>query len=194
MAEIVPTILATTPGEYHDRLDLIKDTAKRIHVDIADGEFAPVETINLAQAYVPEGVELDIHLMVKNPLSYLESALALKPALVIVHAEAAGDHSECIAEIQSFGVDAGIALLPDTQVEDHAELTKSADHVLIFTGDLGHYGGDLDHDQLHKLSEVRALNPNAETSIDGGVNKDNADELEADVLYVGSGYMEMVSS
>lgn len=194
MAEIVPTILATTPGEYHDRLERVKGTAKRVHVDIADGEFAPTKTINLAQVYVPEGVELDIHLMVKNPFDYLESALALKPALVIVHVEAAGDHSDCIAEIQSFGVDAGVALLPETQVQDHAELIQSADHALIFTGDLGHYGGDLDHDQLHKLVDVKLLKPDIETSVDGGVNKGNIDELDADVLYVGSGYMELVSS
>lgn len=192
MAEIVPTILATTPGEYHERLEQIKDTAKRIHVDISDGDFAPSETINLAQVYVPEGAELDLHLMVQNPFSYLNSALALKPSLIIVHAEVEGNYVEILKEIQSFGVDAGVAFLQDTQIEDHAELVKLADHVLVFTGDLGHYGGDLDHSQLHKVAEVRAINPNAEISIDGGVNSDNADELEVDVLYVGSAYLDMV--
>lgn len=192
MAEIVPTILATTPGEYHERLEDVKLHTKRIHVDICDGDFAPSETINLAQVYVPEGVELDLHLMVQNPFSYLNSALALKPNLIIVHAEVEGNYVNVIKEIQSFGVDAGVAFLQETQIEDRAELVKLADHVLVFTGDLGHYGGDLDHSQLHKIADARAINPNIETSVDGGVNADNVDDLEADVLYVGSAYLDMV--
>lgn len=192
MAEIVPTILAITPGEYHERLEAVKPHAKRIHVDICDGDFAPNATIDLAQVYVPEGYELDLHLMVQNPFSHLNSALALKPSLIIIHAEVEGNYVNTIKEIQSFGVDAGVAFLPETQVEDHAELVRLADHVLVFTGDLGHYGGDLDHDQLHKVADARAINPNVETSIDGGVNPDNVDELEADVLYVGSAYLDMV--
>lgn len=192
MAEIVPTITVSNPGEYHKRLEKILPYTKRIHVDISDGDFAPSELIGLAQVYVPEGVELDLHLMVQNPFSHLNSALALKPSLIIIHAEAEGNFVNTIKEIQSFGVDAGVAFLPETQVEDHAELVKLADHVLVFTGDLGHYGGDLDHHQLHKVADARAINPNAEVSIDGGVNADNIDELEADVLYVGSAYLDMV--
>lgn len=194
MAEIVPTILAATPGEYHERLDAVKPHTKRIHVDICDGDFAPTETINLAQVYVPEGYELDLHLMVQNPFSHLNSALALKPSLIVVHAEVEGNYVNTIKEIQSFGIDAGVAFLPDTQLEDHAELVTLADHILVFTGDLGHYGGDLDHGQLHKIADARAMNPNAEVSIDGGVNADNVDELEADVLYVGSAYLDMVGA
>lgn len=189
MAEIVPTILATTPGEYHDRLDKVAGHTKRIHVDISDGIFAPNKTINLAQVYVPEGVELDIHLMVKDPMSYLESALALKPNLIIVHAEADGDHTKCIKEIQSFGVDAGVAYLPQTKPND---LLTNADHVLVFTGNLGHYGGVLDKEQLHKIHQARDINPDIEVSIDGGVNAENAPDLQADVLYVGSAYLAMV--
>lgn len=188
MAEIVPTILAATPDEFAARLSELGDV-KRIHVDITDGQFAPSQTINLAQVYVPEGVALDLHLMVQDPHSHLHSALALKPSLIIVHAEADGDHQECIADIQSMGVKAGIAYLPATNVN---ELVTQADHVLIFTGDLGHYGGTLDTSQLHKLAEAKAINTNVETSVDGGVNKSNANEIDADVLYVGSGYKEMM--
>ena len=193
MAEIVPTILATTLAEYHDRLEQIKPFATRIHVDISDGDFTPTKTINLAHVYVPEGVELDLHLMVKDPFSHLESALALKPRLVIIHTEAEGNHQYCIAELQSFGVDAGIALLPESTVEENAELLKKADHALIFTGDLGHNGGTLDATQLHKLQEVKTLNEEIETSVDGGVNTENAAAIDADVLFVGSAYMLMVS-
>lgn len=192
MAEIVPTITVSTPGEYHERLEKVLPHSKRVHVDISDGDFAPNELVNLAQVYVPDGVELDLHLMVKNPFSHLNSALALKPSLIIVHAEVEGNYTAIIKEIQSFGVDAGVAFLQETQIEDHAELVKLADHVLVFTGELGHYGGHLDHDQLHKIAEARAVNPDAEVSVDGGVNADNADDLDADVLYVGSAYLDMV--
>lgn len=189
MAEIVPTILATTPGEYHDRLEKLIPHTKRIHVDICDGVFAPSKTINLAQVYVPEDVALDLHLMVKDPLSHLESALALKPNLVIVHSEADGDHAKCIEEIQSFGVDAGVAYLPESQPDT---LLKQADHALIFTGKLGHYGGVMDKTQIPKIEAARAINPDLEVSVDGGVAPENVGELNADVLYVGSAYLSMV--
>lgn len=194
MAKLVPTILALTPGEYHQRLEQVRPHTRRIHVDICDGDFVDVTTINLAQVYVPEGYELDLHLMVQNPFSLLNSAIALQPSRMIIHAEVEGHHVDCLKEIKSFGVDAGVAFLPKMQLEDHAELVELADHILVFTGTIGHYGGNLDRDQLHKIVDARAMNANAEVSIDGGINADNAGELDADVLYVGSAYMDMVKS
>lgn len=191
MAKIVPTILAVTPGEYHDRLEKIKSHTDRVHVDISDGVLAPNKTINLAQVYVPDGMELDIHLMVKNPKDYIESALALKPNLIILHSEVEGgvDIQGCIDEIKSFGVEVGIAYLQESKPNS---LLLHADHALIFTGKLGHYGGVLDGEQLPKIEEARGINPDLEISVDGGVNAENLADLDADIAYVGSAYLAMV--
>lgn len=190
MAKIVPTILAKTPAEYQERLDLVTKTSKRVHVDICDGDFVRQRTISLAQVHVPDDVELDLHLMVQNPLDYLSSALALKPNLIIVHAEANGNHLDCAKDIQAMGVKAGIAYLQET---DPDEQVMTFDHALVFTGDLGHYGGTLDARQLSKIMAIKAMNPDIETSVDGGVNAVNYQDINTEVLYVGSGYEGIVN-
>jgi ribulose-phosphate 3-epimerase len=67
-------------------------------------------------------------------------------------------------------------------------MIKAADHILIFSGDLGHYGGTASLMQLEKIRLVKAINPNAEIGWDGGANIDNAFTLAqggVDVLNVG---------
>lgn len=193
MAKIVPTILATTPEEYQARLDSVTQTSKRIHVDITDGVFARNKTVSLAQVHVPDGVELDLHLMVNKPHDYLHSALSLKPSLIIVHAEALGDHSECAQDIQSMGVKAGIAYLQPTQPD---AVAKRFDHALVFTGTLGHNGGEFDAPSLPKVQILRSLSPDIEVAVDGGINATNQQQVMAagaDVLDVGAAYEDLVS-
>lgn len=192
MAKIVPTITVQRPDQFKERLELVTQTSKRIHVDISDGLFTDMKLINLAQVYAPEGVELDLHLMVKNPHDYLPSALALKPSLIIVHAEADGDHIECAQDIQAMGVKAGIGFLADTKPDS---LVSNFDHALVFTGTLGHYGGHLHTPSLSKILEIKEMHPAIEVSVDGGVNNSNKQaviEAGADVLYAGMGYEGMV--
>ena len=190
MAKVVPTILAQTPQEYQDRLDLVTKTSKRVHVDICDNDFVPRRTISLGQVHVPEGVELDLHLMVKDPQTHLSSALALKPRLIIIHSEAEGNHLDCARDIQAMGIKAGIAYLQQSQPD---QSVMNFDHALVFTGTLGHYGGKFDDAQQPKLLAIKALNPHIETSVDGGVNAGNYRDINAEVLYAGSGYEEIVS-
>jgi ribulose-phosphate 3-epimerase len=193
MAEIVPTILAESPEIYASRLDLVTRTARRVHVDIVDGKFATTKTIGLAQVYVPDGVLLDLHLMVENPDDYISSALALKPNLIIVHAEAHGDHVQCAANIQAFGVKAGLAYLKDTNPD---ERITAFDHALVFTGNLGHYGGQLYQPSLAKVLEIKELNPAIEVGVDGGINRRNMQSVidaSADVLNAGMGYEGMIN-
>lgn len=192
MAEIVPTITVQTPELFKERLELILRTADRVHVDISDGLFTDTRLLGLAQVYVPEGIKLDIHLMVQNPQDYLASALALKPNLIIVHIESEGDHLECAREIKSMGVNAGIAYLAESQPD---ELVTHFDHALVFTGTLGHYGGNLHQQSLGKILEIKELNPDIEVSVDGGINRNNKQaviEAGADVLDAGMGYIGMI--
>lgn len=192
MAKIVPTILAATPDEYRSRLELVTQTADRVHVDIVDGKFAATKTISLDQVYVPNGVALDLHLMVQNPQAYLNSALATKPNLIIIHAESVADHATCAGDMQKMGVKAGLAYLGETQP---SELVTNFDHALVFTGNLGHYGGRMQQSSLSKILEIKELKPEIEVAVDGGVNRDNMQaviEAGADVVDSGMGYEGMV--
>lgn len=188
MAIVAPTILATTPDDYAARIDRVKPFAKRIHIDISDGQFSPVKSVGLAQAYGVEGAQLDLHLMIHHPENQIENILALKPNLVIVHAEAEGDISQVLDRCRELGIKTGVAILPHTTVDHIRDLLPRVDHVLIFAGDLGHNGGVMDEACLPKISAVKAQ-ANVEVGIDGGVNAETgskAIKAGVDVLDTGA--------
>jgi len=185
---ICPTILANNAHIYRTQLERIEEFAKRIQIDLTDGEFAPTNTINPVQAYWPAGVDVDIHLMYKKPSQQLEQLIHMGPNMIILHAEAEGELLEMFNDIGAAGIEAGVALLKETRVEDAKQLIEVADHVLIFSGDLGKFGGKVDESLFTKIRQVKEINPSAEIGWDGGVNVDNALELVragVDVLNVG---------
>ena len=141
MSVICPTVTAFSVDEYGRQIDRIASFAERIHVDLMDGEFTPTRSPNPIQAWWPGDVEADIHLMFAKPLEHIETLVSLKPSLVIIHAEAEGNLSGFLEHLKRYGIKVGVALLPQTQPDDVVELIKVSDHVLIFSGDLGHFGG-----------------------------------------------------
>jgi ribulose-phosphate 3-epimerase len=196
LVQIVPTILAQSIEEYNRLLKQVVSFAPRVHLDFMDGVFAPTRSINVIEASWPSDKIIDLHLMLKNPSDVLETVISMSPYLTIVHAEANGNLEDFMSEMQSVGIKAGVALLPDTSVESVRQLIKIADHVLVFAGHLGYYGGTLDKEALQKISEIKSINSTVEVGVDGGVNNDNAAlvvKAGADVLYSG-GYIQKAAN
>jgi ribulose-phosphate 3-epimerase len=194
MSEIVPTVTAVTPNAYAAALKKLA-FAPRLHIDIADGEFAPSRTVSLNQIYWDRNDTLrtvDLHLMIKRPAEWLHQIVALAPDLVILHAEiddADVNLPKIFEHLHRFNIKCGVAILPETTVEAAANFIKLADHVLVFGGHLGYQGGAADLSQLDKVSEIKRLNPDVEIAWDGGANLDNIVEIEAagvDVINVGA--------
>lgn len=174
MSVIVPAILADSADLYKAQIEKVHEFAQRLHIDISDGEFAPTFTISTAEIWWPAGVEADIHAMVARPDEHVDALLALKPSMIIFHAETAGDLVATMTKIKQQGVKAGVALLRSTVPETVAPIIEAADHVLLFTGELGKFGGTASLMQLEKVRLVRAINGSAEIGWDGGVTLDNA--------------------
>jgi ribulose-phosphate 3-epimerase len=187
-ATICPTITAANPDEYKAQMERIEPFAMRIHVDIMDGTFAPNCGIGIDEIWWRGDRTIDLHMMYQRPSDHLDLLLTLKPRLVIIHAEADGDYEPFAEALHNHGVEVGVALLPKTTVDWIADSMKHIDHVLIFSGDLGHFGGTFDPSLLEKVRQVRALKRNVEIGWDGGINEHNEAQLiEAgvDVLNVG---------
>lgn len=187
MAEICPTVMGSSSKEYREAIERVAPFARRIHIDFADGKFAPTKLLPLEDAWWPIGHEIDFHIMYQNPLEQLEEVIYQSPSLVIVHAEAEG-MEEFIAELDGLGIKKGVALLKDTPVDKITSIIEHLDHVLVFSGDLGHYGGSVDLGLLDKVKELKKLNPQLEIGWDGGVNEQTAAMLAeggVDILNVG---------
>jgi ribulose-phosphate 3-epimerase len=188
MPVICPTVLALEPHEYREQVERIVKFAERVHLDFMDGTFAPTRSPGLEQAWWPDGVKIDLHIMYQNPLDSVDTIIRLKPSLVIVHAEADGNFIELATALHDAGIKVGVALLQDTPVDEIKPALEHIDHVLIFSGDLGHFGGTVQPALLSKVGAVKALNPEIEVGWDGGVNDTNAAALAqagVDVLNVG---------
>jgi ribulose-phosphate 3-epimerase len=192
MATICPTVTAYDIDEYRMQTNRIIQFADRIHVDLMDGQFAPTQSPPLKQIWLPRHKVCDIHLMYQKPMDYLPQLIALRPNMVVIHNEAAVHHMHFAAELHREGIKAGLALLHDTPVDYAEQIMHSFDHILIFSGDLGHHGGVADLALLDKVRQVRELHPDAEIGWDGGISDQNAQQLIAagvDVLNVG-GYVQ----
>lgn len=188
MAVIVPTVTAEDSHTYRSQLELVMSFADRIHLDFMDGLFTKNASLELASAWMPEGKQVDLHLMYMRPDIYLDQILSFKPSLVIVHAEAEGDYERFAASLQKAEIQSGVALLQDTPVQLIEQSLELIDHVLIFSGNLGHFGGTVDLNLLDKARKLKELKPDLEIGWDGGVSTDNARQLIGggiDVLNVG---------
>lgn len=189
MAEIVPTITAENPHVFREQIERVDEFSKRIHVDLMDGVFAPSKSVVPEQVWWPEGTIADVHVMHQEPEEALEALIKLKPRLIILQAESSFDVQKCAERLRAAGIQYGISLLAATAVSEAAELVAAADHLLVFSGNLGYQGGSTaDLDLLAKIAEAKAINPDLEIGWDGGVNAENAAKIAqagVDVINVG---------
>lgn len=188
MALVVPTIMVETVDQFRAEVEKVSSFARRVHIDISDGEFAPTFLLGEDQLYWPEAWEVDVHAMVARPSEHLGRLLQLKPSLVIFHAESQEDILPHFAALKQAGIKTGVALLKTTVPATVEAMIKAADHVMVFSGDLGHHGGTASMMQLEKVRLVKKIKPEVEVGWDGGVNVENAYTLAqggVDVLNVG---------
>ncbi len=174
MSVIAPCITVETAEDYKATIERLHPFVQRVHIDISDGEFAPTFLLGEAQVWWPKEWIVDIHAMVARPAEHVQALIALKPSLITFHVEAGVDLLPIMDQIKKAGIKAGIALLKPTVPSTVSAMIQAADHVLIFSGNLGHYGGSASLMQLEKVRLVKAINPNVEIGWDGGVNLDNA--------------------
>lgn len=188
MIDVCPTITTASPEEYHAYMKRLSSFARRVHIDLADGSLTTNTLISPENVWWPAGMRADIHLMDRRPFVHIHALTALNPQLVIVQAEAEGDFAVFAETMHRHGIEAGVALLPSTAVDSLRPALELIDHVLIFSGNLGSYGGLADLRLLTKAAELKKLKPSLELSFDGGINDTNAAELVSggiEVLNVG---------
>jgi ribulose-phosphate 3-epimerase len=188
MSQIAPAVTVATVDEFRASVERLQPFAKRVHIDISDGEFAPSFLLPEGQLYWPAEWQVDIHAMVSHPSQHVAALIGLKPHTIIFHAEAAEDILPVMNQVKEAGIQAGVALLKTTVPSVITPLIQAADHVMIFSGDLGKYGGIASLMQLEKVRLIKNINPNVEIGWDGGVSIDNAFTLVqggVDVLNTG---------
>ena len=166
-----------------------------LHFDHMDGHFVPNIAFGpdfVAAVRRKSALYLDVHLMLDEPLSYVERYAQAGADGITVHVEL-DCAREALALIRKLGKKAGIALNPGTPAEVAAPLLDLADMALVMTVQPGFGGQSMKAECLAKAAALRALaGRDILIEADGGINAQNAQQVVdagVDVLVMGTGLL-----
>jgi len=155
--------------------------ADAFHLDVMDGHFVPNLSFGPALVRAVRArtrLPLDLHLMIDEPLRYLEAFHKAGGDTLVFHVEARSDPKEVLREGQRLGAAMGAAVRPETPVERLLPLADRLDQVLVMSVHPGFSGQAFLPEALPKLAEARrrlaALGREIDLSIDGGVTPETA--------------------
>jgi ribulose-phosphate 3-epimerase len=194
---IAPSILSADFSRLGAEIkDVEAGGAALIHVDVMDGHFVPNITIGPAVTAAVRKVTMlpvDCHLMIEEPDRYLEAFAKAGADMISVHVEVCRHLERTVSAIKDLGAKAGVVVNPATPLESLQEILPEVDYVLLMSVNPGFGGQKLIPSVLDKVRRLRAtidrLGLPARIEIDGGVTKDNLDEVAAtgvDMIVAGS--------
>jgi ribulose-phosphate 3-epimerase len=213
--EVEPSIYAADFSRLGHQLGALVEAGARVfHFDAGDGHFipeittGPVVIASIAPLIHAWGGVLDCHLMTERPERHFEAVAHAGGDSVTFHLEAAEDRLQAVAHARSLGLGVGVALNPETAVEEAVAAAEGADLVLCMSIHPGYSGQAFMPEAIARISQLRASLPSdVRLQVDGGINADtirDARSAGADLLVAGSaifwrddppaGYLELVAA
>jgi len=178
MKLIAPSILSAAGARLGEEINAVeKAGADWIHVDVMDGHFVPNITMGpaiISSLRKTTRLPFDVHLMIENPDSYIESFATAGADIITVHVEAARHLHRTIDFIKKLGKKAGVSLNPATPLALLEEILPDIDLLLIMTVNPGFGGQQFIPNMLPKITKaanlLSALPNKPLLEVDGGVN------------------------
>lgn len=193
--KIAPSILGADFGNLErDIKEVEKCQVEMLHIDVMDGNFVP----NIA--FGPDQVKMlrqktdmffDVHLMIQNPDLLIPKFAEAGSDLIMVHQESTLHLHRTIKLIKSFGIKAGVSLVPATPLETLNYVLDELDMVLLMTVNPGYGGQSFIPACYQKIRDLKSMigDRPIDIQVDGGINLETAPKAVAagaNVLVAGS--------
>ena len=183
MIQIIPSILTNDPKELEEKLKRCEGL-ERVQIDIVDGVFAKNKTIDpSALADLDTDLKLDFHLMVKEPVNWVEKCVRGGADRIIGQIEYMRDQVEFVGKVQEVGASIGLAVDLKTDIGklDPVILTN-LDVVLVMSVAAGFGGQKFDERALNKIKRLDEIRVRDDTPYricdDGGITLDRIDDAQ----------------
>ncbi len=200
--KIIPTVLESDFLVAEEKIRKLKDKTSWIQIDVIDGEFAPDKSFEIELLskldFESDRLLWDMHLMVKEPEKWVNKCQFVGASRVVGQVELMTDRKEFIGRVKDLGMEAGLAFDIDTEID--GLIPEETDLVLLMGRKAGFGDCQLDKKVLDKMRILKsqrgpsAVQDDMLVAIDGGVNKDNINELVkagVDIIYSGRNYLEL---
>lgn len=192
-----PSILAADFSNLGEQIQTTeKNGAKYLHFDVMDGMFVPSISFGmpvLASVKKVTGQVLDVHLMIEEPIRYIQEFKDAGADLVTIHYEACKDVKATIQKIKDLGMKCGLSIKPKTEAKVVEEYLADVDMILVMTVEPGFGGQKLIPETLEKVKQIREMSTekglDMDIQVDGGIyitNVKEALDAGANVIVAGS--------
>ena len=165
-----------------------------IHVDIMDGKFVKNKTMpfrEMRHIYEYTSKRLDVHLMVEDPSKYIPLYAELNTEYITFHVEVDEDIKKNIDLIRSYSIKPGLAIKPNTKINELIPYLPFIDMILVMSVEPGEGGQAFIEESQNRVNEVRELinsyNLDCVINIDGGINNETRKKCDnCDIVVAGS--------
>ena len=189
--KISPSILASDYANLENELKKI-ESSDLIHIDVMDGHFVPNISIGapvVAAAKRVCNVPFDVHLMITDPLDYVEDFAKAGADIICFHAESNSDIEKTVNKIIELGKKPALAIKPSTDIDIVLPYLDKLAMVLVMTVEPGFGGQSFMESTMPKIEALRKINSHIDIEVDGGVNAETvkiAAKAGANVFVAGS--------
>jgi len=189
MVSIAPSMLGADFGRMREAAELVAPHSSYLHMDVMDGHFVPNLTMGVDLVKALKGIApLDVHLMVTDPLNFIDDFHEAGAEIISVHVEA-NNPGEALEKINEKNIKSGIAFNPSTPKEKIIPFLDIADMILVMSVEPGYCGQSFHENAIDRVKFFKTKYPDKIVEVDGGVSTDNSailSENGADILVAGS--------